>query len=353
MQQGPAALLSSRAVTTQSPEELAERQVNWLIARLTSEQAKAELAADFERIHDAVLARPVRDVIDLAALEAAIDASLTKDVFSRATRPATLASHMGTLRILRTERTKVGQLVADETKKKIDQLLERPKLMNEKLVRRAIEQDAVEEILRDVLFDALKEFNEKVNPFVAEWGLPGLLKKLGPFGLGPLGKSLDNVRAEFEKRLEPEMRKFLQGFSRKALKRAADLAVQKSDDPSSVALRKSLAAWVYEQELRELVSNVDDEAAKRLHEIVLDVSEHGATLEIVRKKRRDAMSELFALHKDEPLGAALGRHGISARPDFAALAGAVWPAWVATIQSDAMRGRAKALLTEYFASVTS
>ena len=339
------------APTPQAAEALAKKQVDWLVARLTSDAAKTELAKDLENGYDAILGRPVEDVIDLAALEAAIDASLTKERFARGTRPATLASHMGILRIVRTERTKVGQLVSDDTKKKIDKLLERPKLVNEKLVRRAIEQDAVEEILRDVLYDALKEFNEKVNPFVAEWGLPGLLKKLGPFGLGPLGKSLDNVRAEFEKRLEPEMRKFLQGFSRKALKRAADLAVKNGDDANAVALRKSLALWVMEQELRELVGNVDDENAKLVHEIALDVSEYASTLDVVRKKRRETLSALFAAHAKMPLGAALGDHGISARPDFSALAAAIWPAYVAVVESDAMQKRLVALFGEYFAEV--
>jgi hypothetical protein len=243
----------------------------------------------------------------------------------------------------------VGQLVSDATKQKIDKLLEQPKLMNEKLVRRVVEQDAVEEILRDVLYDGLKEFNEKVNPFVADWGLPGLLKKLGPFGLGPLGKSLDNVRAEFEKRLEPEMRKFLQGFSRKALKRVSDLAVEKGDDQNAIALRKSIAAWVYEQELRELVGNVDDERAKMFHEISLDVSEYTSALEIVRTKRREAFAALFAAHAKMPLGAALGDHGISARPDFAAVAGAIWPLYVAAVKSDALRARMTQVLGEFFA----
>lgn len=336
-------------MSTPRNEALAERQVAWLVRRLTSDRMRAELERDFERIYDAVLARPVSEVVDLPALEAAIDAALTKQQFERATRPATLATHMGILRILRTEKTKVGDLVSEDAKKKIDKLLERPKLVNEKLVRRAIEQDAVEVILRDVLYDALKEFNEKVNPFVAEWGLPGLLKKLGPFGLGPLGKSLDNVRAEFEKRLEPEMRKFLQGFSRKALKRAADLAVAQGDDANAVALRKSIALWVYEQELRELVSNVDDENAKLLHEIVVDVTEHGAALEVVRKRRHDAFAALWAANAKQPLGAALGDLGVSARPDFASLVAAIWPMWVAAIQSPAMQARAKELLGEFFA----
>ena len=44
-----------------------------------------------------------------------------------------------------------------------------------------------------------------------------------------------------------------------------------------------------------------------------------------------------------------GYYRISARPDFAALAAAIWPAYVAVVKSDAMQKRLGALFAEYFA----
>lgn len=332
-------------------QELEKKQVEWFLARVTSDKAKAEFARDLAAAYDALVARPVGELLNLEAIAAAIDASLTKERFERGTRPLTLAANLAGLKMLRTDKTKLGTFVSDATKLKIDRFLDRPKLMNEKLLRRVIEQDAVEELLRDAIYDGLKEFNERVNPFVADWGIPGLLKKLGPFGFGPLSKSIEGVRAEFDKRLEPEMRKFLQVFSRKALKKASDTAVSKGDDPKSKALRKSVVAWFLEQELRELVGNIDDESAKLLHEIGLDVAEHASALELVRERRREALAAFVKLHEKEPALQVLAYYGVQARPDTDSLAIALWPAVEAVLKSDAVREKVTMLVGEFWREI--
>lgn len=329
-------------------DELRKQQVAWFLSRVTSAQAKAEFARDLGSAYDALVARPVGELVNLEAVLAAVDASLTKERFDRGTRPLTLAADLAALKMVRTDKTKLGTFVPDATKKKIDRFLDRPKLMNEKLLRRVIEQDAVEELLQDAIYDGLKEFNERVNPFVAEWGIPGLLKKLGPFGFGPLSKSIEGVRAEFDKRLEPEMRKFLQVFSRKALKKASDTAVAKGDDPKSRALRKSVVAWFYEQELRELVGNIDDDGARLLHEIGLDVAEYASALPLMQDRRKEALATFVKLHESEPVLQVLAYYGVQARPDTDSLAEALWPAVRAVLQSEAVREKVTALVSEFW-----
>jgi hypothetical protein len=329
-------------------DDLRKKQVEWFLARVTSEKAKAEFAKDLGAAYDALVARPVGELVNLDAVTAAVDASLTKERFDRGTRPLTLAADLAVLKLLRTDKTKLGTFVSDATKKKIDRFLDRPKLMNEKLLRRVIEQDAVEELLRDAIYDGLKEFNERVNPFVADWGIPGLLKKLGPFGFGPLSKSIEGVRTEFDKRLEPEMRKFLQVFSRKALKKASDTAVAKGDDPKSQALRKSVVAWFYEQELRELVGNIDDDNARLLHEISVDVAEYASGLQLMKDRRRESLATFVKLHEKEPVLQVLAYYGVQARPDTDSLASALWPAVCAVLKSDAVREKVTTLVGEFW-----
>ena len=110
----------------------------------------------------------------------------------------------------------------------------------EDLVHRVFEDEAAEEVLRDVIYDALVEFNDSVNPFFADWGLPSLLKKVMPIGSGTVIKSIGAIRGEFDKRLEPEMRKFLLVFVRKSKKKIAGLIVSKGSDPKFIALRQSV-----------------------------------------------------------------------------------------------------------------
>jgi len=333
-----------------SVEELRNRQVRFVIERLGDESA---FHADVARSIDALLETPLEALLEPSRVEAAIEALLTKEQIERGARPLARGVHFAVLHSMRGDSTKLGALIPASARARVDKLLAKKKTMNERLIRQLIEQEAMEETLRDVIFDALKEFNERVNPFVADWGLPGLFKKLGPFGLGPLAKSLDNVRVEFDKRLEPEMRKFLQGFSRRAVRRMADLVVQNGDDPKFTELRKSMVSWLYEQELRELVANVDDESAELWNAIGVDVAEHALLLEASKTKRRAALEVLLRDHGKEPLRRVLERHGLHAKPDAGAIARSLWPIARAIFEGPAARARVETIVSEFWQKVQS
>ena len=214
------------------------------------------------------------------------------------------------------------------------------------MLRQFLEQDTVEELLRDVLYDALKEFNEKVNPFFAEWGLAGILKKLPGFGM--VARSMENVRAEFDKRLDPEIRKFLQGFSRRALRKMADTAVTKSDDAKFVALRRAFAAWVYEQPIKDFAGTLDDQGTSLVRTIAFEITRHTLGLESVRARRKQVVKELLAEHGDQTVGEVLHGYGATARPDFESLATATWPAVRAILESPGVRSYVGALVREFY-----
>ncbi len=334
-----------------APAELRARQVEFFLRRVTSEQAEEDFVADAAAAHATLLARPLGEIVETERLVAAVEAALAAEHFEKAVRPLSRAVHASVVAAMREDKTKVGDLVPEKTRGKLERLLQRPNLVDEELVRRLIEQDAMEETLRDVLYDALVEFNEKVNPFVADWGLPGILKRLGPFGLGPVSKSIENVRAELEKRMEPEMRKFLQGFSRRALHKMTDLTVQKMEDPKFGVVQKSVLAWLYEREVRELVRNADDETSGLAHDIVLDLTEHSMLLEDAKRKRRAAVEELVKLHATEPVGEVLERYGVTVTPDVRPLARALWPAVKSVLESAPVRARVEALVGEFWDEV--
>jgi len=330
-------------MTLPDADAIADKQARHVLARLADEEA---FKKDVKSAIEAVLATPFADLVEHARLEATIAAAIHRDQVEGAARPVGRAIQLGTLHAAQKDETKLGAFVPEKARKKIEELVTRPKTVNEKLIRQLLEQEAMEETLRDVIFDALKEFNEKVNPFVAEWGLPGILKKLGPFGFGPLGKSMENVRVEFDKRLEPEMRKFLQGFSRRAVRRMGDLVVQNSDDAKFMALRKSMIAWLYDQQIKELVGGVDDETAKAWHDIGIDIAEHALALDSSKAQRKQVLEALLRDHGREPLRTVLEKHGLKAAPDTDAIARAAFPAAKAFFTSDAARARLTTLLRE-------
>ncbi len=332
-------------------EETRARLARFVIERLSSDEDA--FVRDVERAIEGVLATPLEALIELDRLEATVDAALAKDQVERGIRPFSRSIHLTVLRALRGDSTKLGAFVPPKARARIDALVDKKTPPNERLLRQLIEQEAMEETLRDVIHDALKEFNEKFNPFAADWGLPGLLKGLGRFGLGPLTKSIENVRHEFDKRLEPEMKKFLQGFSRRAVRRMADLVVQNSGDDKFLALRKSMVAFLYEQELRELVANFDDESGETWNAIGVDVVEHALLLESSRTKRRAAIEALLRDHGKEPLSEVLERYGFTAKPDARAIAKASWPLARAIFLGPAARERVEAIVNEFFSEANA
>lgn len=300
--------------------------VAWIRARLATDEAasswKDVIAGGWRALEDA----PLGALLDADALADAVESALSSGAFARAVRPVVARVFAEERARLVEEKRAAEAFVPRPARDRLDALLARPRLAPEKLVREVLEQDAIEGVLRDVLYDALQSFSSKVNPFFAEWGLPALLRKVLPLGAGTVMKSLEGVRAEFDRRLEPEIRKFLQTFSRAALARAAGEVVAQQDDPKFVALRQEIARWVLAQPLGELVAMADEETATMGCDIVVDVVEHVANLADLRRERRARLVAWARARADRPVREVLAEHGVAWVPDLDALARATWPA---------------------------
>ncbi len=330
----PAALTSLKA-----------RHLAFLEARLVSAEAEAEWKKHLGSVVADLLAIKIGDLASPRHLADAADALFTPEAVERTVRP--LARHIVNvvLHELRAEKGTVGARVPAATKKRIDQLLERPGLFPDRLVRALSEEDAVEEVVRDTLYDALKEFSEKVNPFVADWGLPALLKKLGPFGMG---KGFDSMRADFEKRLDPEIRKFLQGMSRKSLRKMVELTIAKADEPRFIAVRKRLAAWMLEQEIAALSRGTDAEVVLLGQDIALDITAAELSRGAFREKRRAMIEAALVVRKDRSVKEALDELGVGLVLDFDSLATATWPMVRAALGAPAVRAWIEAMVSEFY-----
>ncbi len=334
--------------------DLKTKQIAFFEARLLAPKARDEWRANLEKGHDALLDRKLGELASPDALVAVVEAALAHATFEAAVAavaPVSKAVHAEVVKELRADTTLLGDYVPESARAKIDKLLERKGLIPARLIREVLEQDAMEEVMRDVLFDALKTFNDSVNPFFAEWGLPGLIKRFLPIGSGAVLKSMDAVRGEFDKRLEPEMRKFLQGFSRKALKKMADFTIASSDEPKSVGVRKAVAQWLYEQELKSLVGNVDDAGLELGQTIGLEITAHVVALEASKKRRLDAVTKFFAENGDLTLAEALAKFGITAKLDFDALAALSWPLVAAVLATEPVKAWFASLIGEFFDSI--
>jgi hypothetical protein len=231
---------------------------------------------------------------------------------------------------------------------KLASLVARPAALPDRLLRELAEQDAVEQVMRDVLYDGLKEFSEKVNPFTAEWGVPSLLKRMSLFG-GAMTKGLDAVKAELDRRTEPEIRRFLGGFTRQGLRRMVEITVARADTPASAALRRHMVAWVLDQEIAALAKGADVEAIALAQDIAMDVAAADLGREERRAQRRRLVEEAVLAAEDRTVEEALGALGVTLRPDAEAIAAATWPLARAVLGSEAVQRWLAKLVAEFYA----
>ncbi|MBX3264678.1 MAG: hypothetical protein KF782_33710 [Labilithrix sp.] len=330
---------------------LRSRHVAFLAERLVDDRARGDFVRSFAGGYDHVMARPIRELFDPKALVAGGAKVLKSDAVRGLFAPIAREVHRRVVASLRSDDAKLGDYVPDEARAAIGELIARPDLVPEELVRKVIGDDVVEEIMRDVLYDALVEFNESVNPFFADWGLPALIKRFMPIGSGTVLKSMSAVRGEFDKRLEPEIRKFLLGFSRRSKAKIADFLVSSAGDPKQIALRQSVVAFFYEESLAKITANVDDDARMNADDaalaIVLEVLERDRP----RERLLAELEKLVADHGHETLGAWLARIGVTERPDLTALAELVWPFVKLALESPPARAFWERVTWDFYATL--
>jgi len=324
---------------------LKARHLAFFEARVVSPKAEASFRANLEAGYRDLLATRLRDLVRASALADAANALLTSAAVERAIRPVARRAAAELLAELRAEKGKVSARVSPSTRQRIDALLERPGLLPDRFLREIVKEDAVDDVMRDVLYDAIKEFTEKVNPFFADWGLPAIIKKISPFGFT---KGLDSLRADFDKRLEPEIRKFLQGRSKASLNRMVEFVIEHGDEPKFIAVRKRLVGWLLAQEIADLARATDAEAVLLSQDIALDM----AALEIERSehraRRRALLEQAIAARQDRTLGEVLVELGVTFTPDFGALAAATWPAVRAALSSPSARAWYAEIIGEFY-----
>ncbi len=303
------------------------RHVAWIKARLLSDWGKSALSTNAEAAMRRILATEVRQLFDAASLSAFIDKMSGDPMLSDTIRPLLRASMLLSMARLREDPDRLGVYVSDEAKVLIEELLSQPNLLPEKFVKRLLAHGAFEQIARDVLDHALREFAEKIDPFKAEWGLPSLLKMKGPFSLGisAVAKSIEAVRQEFDKRVEPERKRFLAVFARKSLEMVAEFMIKRNDQPEFVALRKELFAWLLEQPVTELMSTASEKTTELTERAGHAIARHVSQMEATKRRRRAQIDLVLTAHASQTLAQALSVYGARVTVDAKPLVDAAWP----------------------------
>jgi hypothetical protein len=326
---------------------LKARHLAFVEARVVSAKAEREWRANIAAAYGDLLATRLGDLAPGKALADMVDAVLTPDVVEKAVRPAMKVFTREMLSALHEEKGKVGDRIPEETKRRIDALVTKPGLIPGRFLHEIVKEDVVDDVMRDVLFDALKEFSERVNPLVAEWGLPAVLKKITPFGLG---RGLKELQSEFDRRLEPEIRRFLQGFSRRSLPRVVDFVVAHGDQGKFLVARRRLVEWLLAQHVAELGRATDAEAIQLAQDITLDIASSEFAQAEHRARRRGAIERAIVVRQERTVGEVLAEIGVTIAPDFDALAAATWPLARAALATPTAQSWFASLVEEFYDS---
>jgi hypothetical protein len=316
--------MSAPRLSRTTLDELKKHHIAFLEQRLVGDQAHQDWLQAVRDGHESLLSLRIREVLDAPMITNAVVGALNMESAREFYVPIFRELAREALTVGKGSETTIDELLAPELRQAAEKLLESRDLIPAPLVRKVFEQRAVEDAMHDTLYDGLTQFNTTANPFFAEWGLPAILKKM-PFGGGMILASMDAMRSEFDRRLEPEIRKFLATFSRSATGQLTELVISRSGDPKFIELRKNIASFLYAQSISDLLADVDDEIVEKYAALAEDtlsgVLERGLAEEQLRTTLEAMAEEVGDMTFDEWLS----EHHIVERPDLDSLAEALWP----------------------------
>jgi hypothetical protein len=329
---------------------LARLHTRFLLERLTDEAARQRWSEALQETWERMQAESLRDLVDPTATAQALVRALAAEELREFWMPLARDGAGRALAAMQDDTALLGERVPEAARRAIDELIGRQDVVSERLVRKVLEQEAVENALRDVLFDALKGFNDTVNPFFAEWGLPALLSWV-PVGGRALQGAIDGVRAEFDKRLDPEIRKYLLVFSREAKGRLADVLLARTNDRYLLALRRNLVDFLYAQSVRDLTRGIDEEAFDSAWIVAEAVTAEALAAERLGDAVRDALERFLAEHGGVALGPWLEGIGVRRAAPARALVDLAWPVLERAVRAGAFAALLEEASRDFYRSL--
>jgi len=313
--------------------------VEWLQKRLTDERAEADWHRLLPELWHQAQSTPLRRWVD--------EEGLLRLVEAHRQEATTAAWATAVARMLEDVRTELAEtkdspeaLFGPEAVAAAQAIAARPGLPPEAWIRHLFAQPAADMLIADTLYRSVRDFSTAV-PRLVQNLLPGFLGRFAKMGSGAVGA----VAEEVEKRLEPEVKRFVDRGSHKALERAADFAVGQSDSEQAVAARRSFVAFVAQQPVAETATLMPE--AKQIEDVLGAAGRHWSQSDTAHEALTQALRRWFERHGDRTLGELLQAYGLGeTEPPFEAWAESTWPlirgllslpaaqAWLAGLDSE-------------------
>lgn len=308
----------------------------WLVARLTSNEGRQDWRELIEAGMEAVLDRPVAEVVSPSAVDGALDALLREAASGAVARGGVSLVVAAVVEEARTDHAPVGRFLDDAARARLETLVAREGLVDEEWVDVIFSQGATEELFADTLFRALEDFSSTI---------PQVLQSVTPSAFGKiasrLGGATEGVRGkvfeEMNRRLEPEIRKFVQRATRRLLDGTATFVKSGLDREGAREARKNLLRHGLSRSPASYVRHFDDDTLADLEQIWISLAgskDAQAELRARIKRLHDRFLERFG---ERSLRATLAAHDVSVELDYDVWASATWPSVRVLLESPGAR----------------
>lgn len=313
----------------------------WLRERLTGPQGRKDWDRLVESSWEQIVETPLRELVPPEEAQALADAYLQGDRLEELVRPVVEAVLPRVIRAYRDDTAPVGRWVPDSARGAIERMVSRPGLVHEDWIRALFKQRVVEAVMADALYRGIRDFSTIMPRLMLSLMPTNRFAKLG--GAGAIGK---RVVEELERRIEPEIKTFLEGGTKRALVRAADFAVEHRDDDAALAFRRNVVQFVLSKSPRFHVHAITDEMLEELGPIARKVAKHVASREETRTLVEQAIAEVDRDFGGKAVGDVLREIGIEETPDLKAWAAVTWPGLVRCIESPGVKAWMDELVVE-------
>ncbi len=331
--------------TFQSVSKASEKRAalkRWLRDRLTrDERAREDWHQLWEATWDHLLLMPVHDLIDENTAKALVDRLLDPEVVTELSRPIAVNVARALIAELRKDRQPVERFTPQEARDRLQAALARPGLVHPDWVHATLRGEAVEAVLNDALYRALRDFSTLIPRIMVK--MP-LMRRFSV--LGSAGALAEKLIGEVEKFVEPEIRSFLSDSTGRVLESAAEFTIAKIDDPAQIEFRATFIDFVLSRSPAFLLQSADDELIEEMGAAAELTARHIANAPETREAMRGWIDRVMDYCADKTLGEALELGDSGARPPIDSLADATWPAFMTIVAGPGVQSWVDELVDE-------
>ncbi len=327
------------------PNEMAQ----WFQARLTEDRSQAEYQQLLRHITEALMQAPLGTWMEAETWVQSLNKALTAE------RVVALVEifHHGfsdsLLQILLKDEAPVGRWLSHRGRQLLTGLFAKERIFDDAFVTTFFAQEAVEELVADMLYGALKDFSE-VIPKLVQSMAPSALGKLARLGGKATGGMGGRLVDEVEKRIEPEIRRFLEKGTRRALDRAAEKIAEKMHSPKAELAVANMLDFALNQTGAFYGQRLQGKTHQSLFEFEKELAEHVLSRPEFQQRLREFAEAQHQKYAEKTIEQLLEEWQVELSIPYQEWAEATWPAVKTVIQSEGVKNYLEGLCEEFLNS---